>query len=314
MARAESPVEERGTSAAWREHRGAALDREGTFRVIECEACGFRHVVPLPDAEELRDVYRHEYYAVEKPLYLERSREDEPWWRVVHGERFETFEELLGPGRRRALDVGSGPGVFLAVGEERGWETLGVEPSEQAAAYARGRGLDVVEHFLAPELAPELGTFDAVHLNEVLEHLPDPRGHLALCRELLSPGGVICVAVPNDHRPFQAVLREAAGYAPWWVAPPHHLNYFDFDSLARLFESAGFEVVRRETSFPIDLFLLMGEDYVGDDALGRSCHARRRRFEERMEAAGAGGLKRALYAKLAELGIGRHAILYGRKT
>ena len=313
MSGGTAPTAERTAAAAWEGHAGAVLDRVGDFRVLECGPCGFRHVVPLPGEEELREVYRHDYYAREKPLYLERSREDEPWWRVVHRERLETCEALLGPGRRRALDVGSGPGAFLAAGRERGWDVLGIEPSRQAAAYARGRGLPVVEDFLSASLARELGRFDAVHLNDVLEHLPDPRGHLGLCRELLDPGGVLCVAVPNDYSPFQDVLRRAAGFAPWWVAPPHHLNYFDFDSLARLLERAGFEVVHREASFPIDLFLLMGEDYVGDDARGRACHGRRRLFEERLEAAGAGPLKRALYAKLAELGLGRHAVLYGRR-
>lgn len=300
-------------AASWGEHDGAVLDRRGEFRVLECTACGFRHVVPLPSADELRALYRHEYYAVEKPLYLERSREDEPWWRLVHRERFEAFESWLGAGRRRVLDVGSGPGTFLAVGRERGWQALGIEPSRQAAAHARALGLDVVEEFLTPELAPRLGAFDAVHLNEVLEHLPDPRGHLELCRDLLAPGGLVCVAVPNDYNPFQAVLRATAGYAPWWVAPPHHLNYFDFDSLSRLLERAGFAVLRREATFPIELFLLMGEDYIGDDALGRVCHARRKLFEARLDAAGAGGLKRELYARLAELGLGRQALVYAVK-
>ncbi len=313
MAPTSSTVEVQRGAVSWGAHTGALLDRSEGFRVLECTSCGFRHVVPLPSEHELRRVYRHDYYAVAKPLYLERSREDEPWWSLVHRERFEAFEALLAAGRRRVLDVGCGPGTFLSVGRERGWEVLGIEPSEQAAAHARSLGLPVVEEFLTPELAPRLGTFDAVHLNEVLEHLPDPRGHLELCRDLLRPAGLLCVAVPNDYNPLQAVLREVAGYAPWWVAPPHHLNYFDFDSLARLLERVGFAILRREATFPLEIFLLMGEDYVHDDGLGRACHARRKLFETRLDAAGAGGLKRELYARLAELGLGRQALLYAEK-
>ncbi len=294
-------------------HPGTVLDRVAGFDVVECGPCGFRHVVPLPSEDELREVYRHEYYTRTKPDYLERVRADEDWWRATWGERYAVFERLLPIGRRRILDVGSGPGSFLALGLERGWEVLGVEPSERAAAGARERGVPVVEAFLTPALARELGTFDVVHLSEVLEHLPEPRAMLALAHGLLAPGGLACVSVPNDYNPLQRALRAARGFAPWWVAPPHHLNYFDFASLARLLERTGFDVVRREASFPMELFLLMGEDYVGNDALGRACHAKRRSFEAGLRAAGLEGLQRELYGKLAELGLGRLAVVTARR-
>ena len=36
----------------------------------------------------------------------------------------------------------------------------------------------------------------------------------------------------------------AAGRDDWWVAPPHHLNYFDFESLTGLLDAAGLHVRR----------------------------------------------------------------------
>ncbi|MEW6073219.1 MAG: class I SAM-dependent methyltransferase [Planctomycetota bacterium] len=297
----------------WQGHAGAALDRAGEFTVIECEPCGFRHVIPLPAADELREIYRQEYYTAEKPLYLERAREDLDWWRQLYAERFDAFEALLGGRTGRLLDVGSGPGFLLEYGRERGWEVLGVEPSAAAAAHARGLGVEVVEEFLTPELAPRLGRFDAVHLSEVLEHVPDPRSILALCRDLTRPGGLVCASVPNDYNPFQHALRTSGGYGPWWVAPPHHLNYFEFASLERLFARAGLEPVRRDTTFPIDMFLLMGEDYVGNDALGRVCHGRRMAFERHLRAAGLEELLRTLYQGLAQHGLGRLAVVTARR-
>jgi hypothetical protein len=105
----------------------------------------------------------------------------------------------------------------------------------------------------------------------------------------------------------------AAGSAPWWLAPPHHLNYFDFDSLSGLLERLGLEVMEAMTSFPMELFLLMGENYVGNDALGRECHTRRKRFDLSLEKAGLGHVRRKLYGALAKAGLGREAIIVARK-
>ncbi|MEW6386287.1 MAG: class I SAM-dependent methyltransferase [Thermodesulfobacteriota bacterium] len=297
----------------WGPHRGPILDEIKGYSVIDCEVCGFKHVVPLPTLEELAAVYRLEYYTVDKPLYLERYREDLDWWNLVYRERYETFEELLSPTRRRLLDVGSGPGFFLRLGQERGWQTLGIEPSARAAAHSRSLGVEVLEDFLTEETAAGLGTFDVVHLSEVLEHIPDPRGMLAIVQSLLAPAGLLCVVVPNDYNPLQNSLRAVCGFEPWWVGPPHHLNYFDFASLSRLVESTGFEVVLTEATFPIDMFLLMGDNYVDNDLLGRQCHQKRKNLEQNLAKAGMTDLKRRLYKALASLGLGREVQIFAKK-
>jgi rRNA maturation protein Nop10 len=80
---------------AWEGHAGQALDAVAGFTVIECELCGFRHAVPTP--AEFEPVNAHDYYAVEKPLYLERMREDLEWWEMVYDERYDLLESLLPP-------------------------------------------------------------------------------------------------------------------------------------------------------------------------------------------------------------------------
>ena len=299
--------------SAWQGHAGVALDTVNDFTVIDCDACRFKHIVPIPTPAELEHVYGHEYYATEKPLYIQRHLEDREWLNLVYAERYELFERLLGPAQRTLLDVGSGPGMFLLHGVERGgWTVGGLEPSSQAAAHSRGAGLDVTQAFLDATTAAALGRFDVVHLNEVLEHVPDPRDLLRVIDGLLNPGGLVALMVPNDYSPFQAALR-AGGFDPWWVAPPHHVNYFDVPSIQRLLAER-FEVVSVETTFPIDLFLLMGDNYVGDDALGRACHAKRKAFELAIARAGMTPLKQELYRRLASLGIGRDVFIAARKA
>ena len=300
-----------------RVHGGKTLDRKGEFEVIECEACGFRHVVPLPEPDELESTYDEDYYSREKPLYLEEARKDLDWWRIVYRERLASIAAALEMEKGvspRLLDVGSGPGFFLAEAKELGWRTLGIEPSRQAAAHSREElGLEIVETFLDEGSARELGRFDAVHLCNVREHVPDPRALLETAASLLDPGGVLMAIAPNDYNPFQDALRRIDGYEPWWVAPPHHLNYFDMRSLPRLVESLGFEVLECTGTFPMELFLLGGENYVGNAPLGRACHHRRMRFEKTLEEAGLGPLRADLYRAFAKHGIGREVQVLARR-
>ena len=121
----------------WKQHQGVVIDAKNGFDIIDCATCGFRHIVPIPTADELENIYRNDYYSTEKPLYLEGVRRDLDWWQLIYRDRFEEFERLLNPNRRRLLDVGSGPGFFLHYGQTLGWQGHGIEPSRQAAAHAR---------------------------------------------------------------------------------------------------------------------------------------------------------------------------------
>ncbi|HUO94238.1 MAG TPA: class I SAM-dependent methyltransferase [Rhizomicrobium sp.] len=302
------------TVIAWQSHEGLRISKANGLDVIDCAMCGFRHVVPLPHAHALEATYREDYYRDEKPSFLTHAGEDQDWAELAQNDRLEIFERLLPSQRRRLLDIGSGPGFFLRTAKSRGWQVLGVEPSRQAAAHARALGLEVAEGFFNTETAPGLGHFDAIQLNNVLEHVPDPAALLIAARQLLDSNGVLCVNTPNDYSPFQIAARAATTHTEWWVSPKHHLNYFDFDSLAGLLERLGFRVADRTTSFPMELFLLMGENYTSDPILGRACHTKRKRFDLALEAAGLGQTRRAFYHALANAGLGREAAIIAVKT
>ncbi|MBE9531662.1 MAG: class I SAM-dependent methyltransferase [Proteobacteria bacterium] len=307
-------LEETKEKKSWNEHEGELIGHVNGFDVIDCANCSFKHIIPIPTAEALEVTYKDEYYSKEKPLYLDRAEEDKDWWKLVNSERYELFESFLDTPRRRILEIGSGPGFFLLEGKERGWETLGFEPSTKAAAHASEMGLNIVNDFLTEENSKELGVFDVIYMHEVLEHLPEPQTFMRIVNSLLAPGGLVSVIVPNDYNPFQRVLNSTLDFAPWWVAPPHHINYFNNSSLSSLLEFAGIEVISSETTFPIDIFLLMGENYVGNDKVGRECHERRKNFEMNLERAGLSALKRSIYESFAKHGLGREIVLLGRKT
>jgi hypothetical protein len=108
-------------------------------------------------------------------------------------------------------------------------------------------------------------------------------------------------------------MHETSDVGPWWVAPPHHINYFNFETLPNMLNNIGFQIMLLEATFPIDMFLLMGKNYVQDDSVGRDCHKMRKNFELNLSKAGQNELRRNLYQSFTKLNIGREIVVIGKK-
>lgn len=296
-------------------HAGIVIDQRGDFQALDCTVCGFVHAVPLPTSEELAEFYQSKFYESDRKVdYFEAQAAQKNWWHELFGERLAAFEEQLGR-KGRVLDLGCGPGFFLAFAKEHGWEAVGIEPSEKASAFACDQlGLTVHNQGFETLDAAMLGQFDVVYSHGVIEHLQSPKAFVDLASSLLDTDGLLFINCANDFNPFQKILRETQDYPCWWFVPPEHLNYFTVSSLGNFVETNGFTVVDRITSFPIDIFLLMGDNYVETPAIGKECHKRRVAFEAALEKAGRQDLKKALYKALADLDLGRQIDLIARKN
>ncbi|MBI5543557.1 MAG: class I SAM-dependent methyltransferase, partial [Deltaproteobacteria bacterium] len=285
---------------------------------------GYKRLDPVPSPAELEAFYTGSYMElieaggrapeIRRLLQGGPEREAELAW--LRSTLYSDVELALAPGggdRGLLLDVGCGTGDFLDHARSMGWGAEGVEPSRLASERARERGFKVftgtLEAYREQGARPE---WDAVSLLNVLEHVPDPARYVHQCRELLRPEiGRLAVVVPNDFSEVQAAAAQALGTAKrWWVAAPDHINYFDFVSLERLLQGAGFQVEERTCTFPMELFLMMGDDYVTRPELGRECHARRRKLESAMPAE----LRRRLYRALASEGLGRNCVVVARRV
>jgi SAM-dependent methyltransferase len=227
--------------------------------IVRCRACGHMQLERFPADAVLAEAYGDAASAD----YVEEEAGQRATARAVL-ERLERHT-----GRGTLLDLGSWVGFLLAEARDRGWDVVGVEPSEFASAYARDRlGLDVrTADLRTADLDGR--RFDAVVLGDVIEHLPRPGEALDRIASLLAPGGVICLMVPDAG---SRVAR--AMCARWWSVIPTHVQYFTRASLRTLLGRHGYEVIDVATqpkAFSVRYYLSRIEGYSAPAgrALGR---------------------------------------------
>jgi SAM-dependent methyltransferase len=209
------------------------------FSAYRCASCGVALLHPQPSPARLAAAYSASYYGATGRKFSGPIGAMVRW---AQGGRARWVRRRL-TGGARVLDVGCGNGGFVRQLRELGLQAEGTEWSEQSAGRAR-RESGVPVHagdLLDLNLTP--GSYDAVVLWHVFEHLPRPAETLAKVRELLAPGGLLFMAMPNMES-WQANI-----FGPQWFHwdPPRHLHNFGQASLARLLEVQGFAMVTAST-------------------------------------------------------------------
>lgn len=225
---------------------GAALDGRPLFRVetrgtgyelLPCARCGGAGTFPAPSAEDLSRYYGFRSYRADDGARFNAIAE----WAIglARDARRRRIERMAGR-RGRLLDVGCGRGLFLRLMRRAGWDVAGVEAdAEVARRISESHGLDVRGGDPGAWGFPD-GSFDAVTLHHVLEHVARPAEMIDRCRCLLRNGGLLVAAVPNRDS-----LQAAFGGASWLhLDVPFHVHHFTAAGLAGLLAKRGFRVVR----------------------------------------------------------------------
>ena len=223
-----------------------AVDYQG-FTLCRCERCGLEFVTPRLSFEELSEkVYSDNYLP---------KRDDSDWRSAEATHSFAlqlaAFEKLLG-GRKKVLDIGCGNGAFLDLARQIGWEIAGVDII--LSPDARFLDCPVWEGRLQ-DIDFGADRFDLIRLNHVLEHTQNPLKELEICRELLEPGGILFISVPNIAglsprlKSLQSRLRLKSHRWRHYAAM-HHLFFFSPKTLRAVIERAGLRVLDWNTPVP----------------------------------------------------------------
>ncbi len=278
---------------------------------------GFYQITPTPSEEEIADYYAKEFYSSSYPQLnnssLEIQERDKEFNDAHREDMYHMLCKLVGNNLNgiKILDFGCGWAQTLRFFSTKGADCYGCDPAIEAVQYARSQGLNVVQTKMHSVDVFNEQKFDVVLLLNVLEHLSDPvKTVIEIKSKVLRKGGVLVIEVPNDFNILQQCAVKVHKIKPWWIAPPAHLNYFSRESLTALLSRNGFSIEKIIGSFPLEMFLLFGENYIGDAELGRACHQKRVAFEINLRKHGYAKELELFYSMLADLNLGRQILAY----
>ena len=237
---------------------------------------GVLTVSPMPTADEVKAFYSKRYYQENLGQYQTNYSDDEV--RFMHI-KDRMFTHYLGDNfNGDYLDVGCGEGFSLKYFSALGAKCCGCDFSEAGIKSQNPAALenidfeqcDVVNDDYFPDRK-----FDAISLNGILEHVLDAEFLLTKVKDMLRPGGLLYIQVPNEFNPYQQQWMnynsKEMTEAPWFDAV-QHVRYFSPDSLAQMVESIGYERVDILGDFPVDMFLTVPETDYYAGTFGKTAH------------------------------------------
>jgi len=206
-----------------------------------CRICGFIFTNPRPNQELLNLFYSGDDYGCH-----EANKSNEA---LRTAELLLEFVEGSGPqlSQKSLLDFGCGGGFLLEHAARLGWDTVGFDVGARALRTCRQQGLKVTD-----DLADfQNGSFGAIIMNHVFEHVGDPVGLLFRLRQLLRHDGRLLIRVPNvvslRARLSPRLLSRKFGFDERYRAFPIHLSYFNKATLCRLLDKADYEIAATRT-------------------------------------------------------------------
>ena len=148
-----------------------------------------------------------------------------------------TTRELRGGEALRVLDFGCGWGGFIGIARQFGCEASGLDRHTARREGAAGQApiYASLDDFKASNPKP----LHALTLFQVLEHLYSPMPILKLIHDLLSPGAVLLLEVPDGSSVTR--IRTEADLAV--IDGIDHLNAFSPETLTGIAKRAGFSLL-----------------------------------------------------------------------
>ncbi len=211
----------------------------GDYSLLRCYSCGTYRNDPIPLASDSESEEFYTEYYNDGHQIAEGSNEiarNSRFWKVVNKSRV-----LNNQIPSKALDIGSGDGRLVAELDKAGWHSTGVEISRSRVEVSRKLypGLSFYPGDVF-ELKEELGKFDLIVLDNVIEHLPNPKEFALKVHELMHENGLFVAITPNMNSGNFRLLGKR--WTPE-LCPHSHIYLFTEQSLNQCLIDAGFEVV-----------------------------------------------------------------------
>jgi 2-polyprenyl-3-methyl-5-hydroxy-6-metoxy-1,4-benzoquinol methylase len=231
---------------------GAKIHEVFKFSIIRC-VCKFMYSFPRPMKEEQDNFYQY-------------GKSNDLWHQILektYNKRKKNFIQNIIPlvgkfliDKTTLVDIGCGRGTWLdALHDSFGkLKLFGIEPNADDCMKEKYNIISA----LIEDLDGFQNKFDVCSMMSLVEHIHNPRKVFEKCYEILKKDGIVFLTVPNMMG-FDSLALDI-GKRNWEI--PQHINFFDTESILRLVELSGFDIIECETfgRLDVDIVRKTGQD------------------------------------------------------
>ena len=255
------------------------------FEDVFMNEYGFYTLKTLPSDEEREAYYKEKYYQYAMSSYdFSYTKEELHFFNVKLEQKFLLIEQYATSlfcsqdNNHSYIDIGCGEGFAVKFFKNKGFSVLGLDYS---IAGVDRHNPDIKNNIIIGDiydsidrLVSNASQFDIVNMDNVLEHVINPRKLLEQVFALIKSDGIVVIKVPNDfsylHEYF---LQNEIVKKAHWVAPIDHISYFNKEGLLKICDVAGLECLDILGNYFTEFFILNpNTNYYLDVNVGKSCH------------------------------------------
>jgi SAM-dependent methyltransferase len=215
------------------------------LRFATCTKCQTLYQNPRMTVDSLRTIYDSEEFfeGREKNVNYYSFLSGETYLRRTARGRIERFRPLAQG--KRLLEVASAAGFFLAEAKAAGFDAEGVEFSNPMAKYASDRWQVPVTAGSIEDVELSPSAYDVIASWGVMTILRDPKAVMAKFHAALKPGGVWAFNTYSRRSLWSRLFGPR-----WYILVANTSQIHDDDTLRRLIDEAGFDLVARRRDRP----------------------------------------------------------------
>lgn len=204
------------------------------FEVAKCQKCGFIWHLNVLNSSGMQQLY--ENWIDPKKSFDRKFRGN------INHYRFTASDVLAissffkkSPHEVKVLDFGMGWGVWSLMVKACGYDSYGLEISKNQLDHGKNLGIKVYSSIAELDMIH----FDFIHAEQVFEHIPSPLESLKSLVDLLPPGGIVYISVPNGKNIESEIQKSGWRLSKNAIVPPEHINCFTRATLKFLAKQAG---------------------------------------------------------------------------
>ncbi len=211
------------------------------FTINYCEACDFYWHGSILNNKYLEILYS--YWVDKDQSLIKHLKNKSPLSRIQTlaflSRCMNSQEKFLLRNDIKFLDFGGGWGDFSICAKALGCDVFLYELSTERISNALSHGIPCLS---SEDLGNHKNSFDFILLNQVLEHIPNPKKLIEDVYLLLKSGGLMVVSVPNANKSLNIIEK-----GPF--QPLEHINCFTPNSLKKIVEKSNFTIINSNPFF-----------------------------------------------------------------